>query len=35
MNNRSLVKRTIEYKASICSDSRVVCVNGVRVVGKE
>lgn len=34
LNNRSLVKRTIEYKASICSDSRVVCVDGVRVVGE-
>lgn len=34
LNNRSLVKRTIEYKASICSDSKVVCVDGVRVVGE-
>lgn len=34
LNNRSLVKRTIEYKSSICSDSRVVCVDGVRVVGE-
>lgn len=34
LNNRGLVKRTIEYGASICSDSKVVYINGVRVVGE-
>ncbi len=34
LNNRSLVKRTIEYRASICSDSKVVYIDGVRVVGE-